>query len=886
MGVRYLWSRPGCRKLLEQSDVTFDDSLSVVLDGVILHRQDDIWTDGDRSVLSIPAVEQLPLIQQQLTHIRCVDKRKPINTPIAARDVISRKIGGIGTAIKQILTASGISPGGCGCNDKARQWDANGVEWCRDHQQDMTAWLVEQAGKNKFNFAAAGIKLAASYPVLAAKIAAAVIAHPLRYTEAAASEIIRYAIDAETSRLSKSIASLPVLITAAPRRAEIQRRSYESVLQQSQLGPVTVLTEPGTDLGTYAGAKVVQHQERLGQWRNLVAALRAGIDTGEQFFITLEDDVTLHPQLGEMLLSRDWQWPSDACGCLQLYTSAKYRTKYRRGGRWRLKPSESFDMLGACALMFRRDAAEVLVASAETDGWRGDTGAEIAEPSAKKAGDTWIGEVLTRAGYEIWIHNPSLAEHIGTDSTLGHEKFDARLNRKTLDYPGDQTDLFSIFTLASKMKIIAIYKTFDGGEFVDASLASIYDHCDHIVMVHSDVSWLGERGNSVRHRAARWCEQHDAADKVHHVDVDLTSQEAQYQAALEYIRDNKLAYDVILVIDADEIWEDKYLEAIRRQIVDHPFPAYRCNMVTYLKTPFYRVEPHFGSPTTFLRDPSWLLKSPRACKAPAWQLKDVWMHHYTYVRETREAVERKLHQSCQADGGEMVVPNWMETVYDRMPEGKDLHAFVRWRSSWNHLEKVWLPDVPPAMRQAELFKLWLPEGKLMDGEQAAIYRLAKGRKQAVDLGTYRGLSAVILGLACDRVHTIDAYEQRPSGTEYDILQGHSLEATRALCNRFGNMACEQSDTIEASGHWSGPPVDVLFVDADHSENGTLGNVFRWLPHVATRGLVMLHDDNELHPGVRAAVARLDQMGGLNRVDPGEFSGSLAVFEVASRYTIV
>lgn len=434
------------------------------------------------------------------------------------------------------------------------------------------------------------------------------------------------------------------------------------------------------------------------------------------------------------------------------------------------------------------------------------------------------------------------------------------------------------------MRIVALYKTWDGGEFVDASLASVYDHCEAIVMVHSDVSWLGEHGNTVKPLAIEWCNEHDKSGKVHHVDVSLTSQEAQYAAGLDYIARHKLPHDAILAIDADEVWEDQYFERAKQQIVTHPFIAYRCNMHTYLKTPFYRVHPPFGSPTVLFLDARQLIKSPRGCQAPARQLDNVWMHHYTYVRETREAVERKLHQSCQADGGETVVPNWMTQVYDRMPAGRNLHGFVRWQQAWRELKKIWVDEVPPAMRGAKLLKLWKPDGLLMDGEQSAIYRLAKGRRQAVDLGTYCGLSAVILGLACECVHTIDCYEAvlGHKKSEYVSLYHktrQSIQVTQALCDRFGNMTCENADTIQAAFSWTGGKVDVLFVDADHSEEATDANVEAWIQHMAPGGLIIFHDDNDIHPGVQKAILRFREDKRLRFIDPGEFSGSLAVAEV-------
>lgn len=445
------------------------------------------------------------------------------------------------------------------------------------------------------------------------------------------------------------------------------------------------------------------------------------------------------------------------------------------------------------------------------------------------------------------------------------------------------------------MRIVALYKTWDGGEFVDASLASIYDHCEAIVMVHSDVSWLGEHGNTVKPLALAWCEQHDRRGKVHHLDVSLNSQDAQYLAGLDYIARHKLPHDAILAIDADEVWEDQYLERAKQQMTDQPFIAYRSNMHTYVKTPFYRVHPPFGSPTVLFRDGRQLVKSPRGCQSPAIQFDNVWMHHYTYVRESRASVERKLHQSCAADGGEMVVPNWMRDVYDLMPAGHNLHAFVRWRDVWQHINKIWIDEVPPAMRTARLLPLWKPDGHLMDGEQNAIYRLATGRRQAVDLGTYCGLSAMILGLACDRVHTIDAYSDVVgSGTfadtinpnRYDEFSGHSIEQTAALCDRFGNMTCEHADTVQAAFTWTGGPVDVLLVDADHSEEATWANVEAWYPHLTLGGVVILHDNNELHPGVQSVVGEMRKDRRFTPVDAGEFAGSLAVMQVAQRTALV
>lgn len=439
------------------------------------------------------------------------------------------------------------------------------------------------------------------------------------------------------------------------------------------------------------------------------------------------------------------------------------------------------------------------------------------------------------------------------------------------------------------MDIVALYKTFDGGEFVDASLASVYDFCTAIVMVHSDVSWLGERGNTVKPSAIEWCNKNDRQGKVKHIDVSADNQESQYQTGIDYIKTHKIPCDVVMAIDADEVWEDQYIENAIKQISDRPYPAYRSNMHTYLKSPFFRVSPAYGSPTVFFREPKLLTESPRGCRSGARQLSDVWMHHYTYVRDSREAVERKIFQSCKADGDEKVVNGWMESIYDNLPGGRSLHAFERWRSVWHCVEKIWMPDIPPAMRSASLMKMWMPDGQLLDGEMNAIYRLAKGRNQAIDLGTYKGRSAAVLSLACNRVYSTDCYGDVEGSFAdtikpdlYKTMQDHSFEENKALAKRLGNLTVDSLKSAAAGNAWSGRSVDVVFVDDDHSESGVLSGVNAWLPHIKIGGMIIFHDNNEIHPGVQSAIGKLKDGGKVRFFDPGEYSGSIAVCEVVSK----
>lgn len=438
-------------------------------------------------------------------------------------------------------------------------------------------------------------------------------------------------------------------------------------------------------------------------------------------------------------------------------------------------------------------------------------------------------------------------------------------------------------------RLVALYKTWDGGEFIGASLASIYESVSVIVMVHSEVSWLGERGNTVRERAVRWCEEHDVAGKVHHVNTEVANQEQQYAIGLEYIERYGLG-ELLLVIDADEVWEQCHIENALRQIRESPAPVYRGSMHTYLKTPFYRVVPPAGNPVLFVRKGVRLTQSPRACRSPAMQLGSVWMHHYTYVRESREAVERKLHQSAKADGGESVVEGWMESVYDRLPDGQNLHAFERWRSMWAKVQKLWIPELPPALQDDPVLNLWVPDGEMNHGEMNCLHRNSWGRGQAVDLGTHHGRSAAVLALACHRCHTVDCYDDLPAGTFADTMspglyeewcerREYTLEDAQSLAARLGNLTCERSRTADAGHRWKGGVVNVLFVDADHSESAVLADVEAWLPHMKAGSRIIFHDNNDIHPGVQSAIVKLMGSGRFVEIDPGAYSGSIYVCDL-------
>lgn len=240
------------------------------------------------------------------------------------------------------------------------------------------------------------------------------------------------------------VSDIPVIMTASPRDTEIQLRSVRSV-SLAGFRNLTISCEPGVSAEIFPDAKIASHRERQGQWRNFICALRIGLKAGSEYFITIEDDVELCRGTADFIART--KWPSDKCGCVQLY-SAEPLKEYPRGRRSRLSVIHALDLLGACAIMFRRDAADALVEWATERGWRGDIQLVIDDPAKKKAADTFIGEVLTFLGYSIWAHNPTIVNHIGIESTLGHAVDPTKptyTNRQPLNFPGIDADLNAIF---------------------------------------------------------------------------------------------------------------------------------------------------------------------------------------------------------------------------------------------------------------------------------------------------------------------------------------------------------------------------------------------------------------------------------------------------------
>jgi predicted O-methyltransferase YrrM len=163
--------------------------------------------------------------------------------------------------------------------------------------------------------------------------------------------------------------------------------------------------------------------------------------------------------------------------------------------------------------------------------------------------------------------------------------------------------------------------------------------------------------------------------------------------------------------------------------------------------------------------------------------------------------------------------------------------------------KPWDIDHPrvPQLRVPDIRSRWLVD----------LIR-QRGYRVAVELGVGSGQTTTLLGLRCPQttIYGVDRWDGNypKSVTAYNlrgwgVVRQQYYNATA----QYGNIKTLEMDTVAAAGHVPGP-VDVLFVDAEHTYPAVMRECAAWLPKMSPGGVVAGHD---IHVGeVRKAVEEL------------------------------
>jgi len=165
------------------------------------------------------------------------------------------------------------------------------------------------------------------------------------------------------------------------------------------------------------------------------------------------------------------------------------------------------------------------------------------------------------------------------------------------------------------------------------------------------------------------------------------------------------------------------------------------------------------------------------------------------------------------------------------------------------------------------------EGWLSINEQRLLYSLAREVRpdqSIVELGAWQGKSTVMLAAGAisggnkSSIFSVDYFSAIPT-TDYgyashltgssDYLEAFQRNLSKAhLAERVTPI---RSHTGKAAETWTGPPIGLLFIDADHRYESVREDFLAWVRHCAGGSRVAFHDYGvKKHPGVLNFVNQL------------------------------
>lgn len=136
----------------------------------------------------------------------------------------------------------------------------------------------------------------------------------------------------------------------------------------------------------------------------------------------------------------------------------------------------------------------------------------------------------------------------------------------------------------------------------------------------------------------------------------------------------------------------------------------------------------------------------------------------------------------------------------------------------------------------------------------------------VEVGSYKGKSTCYLAAGAKHgngahVYAVDAWDTpgNPTG-RFGYAEPSTRETfeTQVRAMRlWGQVTPLQGFSTDVAKQWDGPPIGLLFIDADHAAHSVRDDYDAWAPHLAPDATVIFDDfDTPKNPGVRAAVTSI------------------------------
>ncbi len=144
-------------------------------------------------------------------------------------------------------------------------------------------------------------------------------------------------------------------------------------------------------------------------------------------------------------------------------------------------------------------------------------------------------------------------------------------------------------------------------------------------------------------------------------------------------------------------------------------------------------------------------------------------------------------------------------------------------------------------------------------ESGLLHRLAAGRRRAVGIGVNEGAGALVLIAGLPQgadLHLVDRFAE--STQWWEPADEHAVKAVvgRAARRRGGpRLHWHVAPSPDVASGWS-IPVDLVFIDGDHSREACRLDWDAWSPHVRGGGVLAFHGARGGEPGPTAVVTEL------------------------------
>lgn len=161
----------------------------------------------------------------------------------------------------------------------------------------------------------------------------------------------------------------------------------------------------------------------------------------------------------------------------------------------------------------------------------------------------------------------------------------------------------------------------------------------------------------------------------------------------------------------------------------------------------------------------------------------------------------------------------------------------------------------------------LIDGWTTDEEACELAALAKG-KRVLEVGTFKGLGAVLMARAGAEVWAVDWHRGDAALGPQDTLCAWWTNIRRhQVADQVVGLVGRSATVLPLLRPES---FDLAFVDGDHEEEAVSLDIMLTLPLVRSGGQLVFHDYSDAWPGVVAAVDRL------RGAHDCRFRGSLAI----------